>query len=438
MPVGPELFIFGILPYVLFTTLAALILWGENIRTYYPQLLLYAVCASIMQTFTYYITIEQLRVVIEIIVGFLLAWAIFRAPVKWVIKIYITAFFLGFICGALMSIIALFVYKKAFVELATPKVWITIGFPIYILIVCLAYLIRQKKLPGLNLIYSIQKSFKKYYLIYIAILIQMIIFYWLSVEIVMKNNNDYSIKFWVISTGFYILFLFSIYLILRFIQKNTREVLISTQDAVSENIMELINSVRGQRHDFMNQLQIIYGLERQQEWIALHDYLQELLKEVSEYNDVLKLENPIVAALLNSKISRANLNGININADIRTNFTGFTAYSMDIARILGNLIDNAIEATQTVDGKKEVTIVIYEEGSGLHFSVSNKYSSSLEVFGRMFEPEFTTKLESHSGIGLCVCRQLAKKLGGILEYQLVPQDSLITFTLTIPRAKAYR
>lgn len=222
------------------------------------------------------------------------------------------------------------------------------------------------------------------------------------------------------------------------IQKNTREVLISTQDAVSENIMELINSVRGQRHDFMNQLQIIYGLEQQQEWIALHDYLQELLKEVSEYNDILKLENPIVAALLNSKISRANLNGININADIRTNFTGFTAYSMDIARILGNLIDNAIEATQTVDGKKEVTIVIYEEGSGLHFSVSNKYSSSLEVFGRMFEPEFTTKLESHSGIGLCVCRQLAKKLGGILEYQLVPQDSLITFTLTIPRAKAYR
>ena len=81
---------------------------------------------------------------------------------------------------------------------------------------------------------------------------------------------------------------------------------------------------------------------------------------------------------------------------------------MDIARILGNLIDNAIEATQTVDGKKEVTIVIYEEGSGLYLSVSNKYSSSLEVFDKMFEPEFTTKLESHSGIGLCVCRQLAK------------------------------
>jgi two-component system sensor histidine kinase AgrC len=427
----------GSFPYVLCTTLAALILWGENIRIYYPKLILYSVLASIAQSLTYYIEIEQLRIIIEVIVCFFLVLVIFRAPVKWGAKIYATSFVFGFICGGLISIIAIFVFKTSYMELLTPIVWMTVGFPIYILLIGLVYLIRQKKIPGLSLIYSVQKSLKKYYLIYIAILIQMIIFYWLSVELVIKNNSDDYIRILGIFVGFFVPFIISIYLILKFIQKTTREVVISTQDAVSENIMELINSVRGQRHDFLNHLQIINALIQQKEWSALDKYLRQLLKEVSEYNDILKFENPIIAALLNSKISQANLRGVSIKADIRADFAGLAAYSMDIARILGNLIDNAIEAVEASKKEKEITLEICEKGPLLSCSVSNKYSGSLEVLEKIFEPEFTTKVGAHSGIGLNVCRQLAQKLNGTLEYYIIPQDSLISFTLTIPKSKLH-
>ena len=99
MPEELSRLLFGMFPYVLCTTLAAIILWSENIRTYYLQLILYSIFASIAQTTTYYIEIESLRIIIELIVCFLLALAIFRAPVKWIAKIYVTSCILGYLWG---------------------------------------------------------------------------------------------------------------------------------------------------------------------------------------------------------------------------------------------------------------------------------------------------------------------------------------------------
>ena len=339
--------------------------------------------------------------------------------------------------GALIVIVAILLFKNSPANLDIPIIWITIGFPMYILLVYVVYLIKQRKIMGLKLIYGIQKSFANYYLIYIAILVQMLIFYSLAMQITLKNNHTDYIKTAVIFLGIFIPFILSIYLILKFIQNNARGIRISTQDAVSENIMELVNSVRGQRHDFLNHLQILSFLVQQQEWSTLNEYLRKLLKEVSEYNDILKLDNPIIAALINSKISQANRRGINIKPDISASFSDFAAHSMDIVRILGNLIDNAIEAV-VLNEDKELSLEIFEKGSALICSVSNKYYGSLQLLNKIFEPEFSTKADSHTGIGLYVSRQLAKKLNGTLEYHFNPLDNIITFTLTIPGSKHYR
>lgn len=434
MPAELSHLLFAMFPYVLCTTLAAIILWSENVRTYLPQLILYSIFASIAQTATYYIEIESLRVIIELITCFLLALIIFKAPVKWITKVYITSCILGYLWGALIVIVAILLFKNSTANLDIPIIWITIGIPMYILLVYVVYLIKQRKIPGLKLIYGIQDSFANYYLIYIAILVQMLIFYGLAMQITIKNNNTDYIKTAVIFLGIFIPFVLSIFLILKFIQNNVRGIRISTQNAVSENIMELVNSVRGQRHDFLNHLQILSFLVQKQEWPALNEYLRKLLKEVSEYNDILKLDNPIIAALINSKIAQANQRGVNIKSDISASFSGFAACSIDIARILGNLIDNAIDAV-VLNEEKELTLEIREKGSVLICSVGNRYFGSLEVLNKIFEPEFTTKADSHNGIGLYVSRQLAKRLNGTLEYHLNPLDNIITFTLTIPGSK---
>lgn len=421
----------GMFPYVLGTTLAAIILWSDNVRIYLPQLILYSILAAIAQTATYRIEIESLRVTIELTACFLLALAVFKAPVKWIAKVYVTSCILGYLAGALAVIVAISLFKNTYARFDIPIIWITICIPMYVLLVYVAYLIKQRKIPGLKLIYGIQASFANHYLIYLAVLIQMLIFYSLAMQMTLKNYNTEYIKTALIFLGISIPFAFSIFLILKFIQNNARGIRISTQNEISENIMELVNSVRGQRHDFLNHLQILNFLIKQQEWNALNEYLTKLLKEVTEYNDILKLDNPIIAALVNSKVSQANRKGVTIKSDISASFADFAAYSMDIARILGNLIDNAIDVV-VQNEEKELNLEILEKGSSLVCSVSNQYFGSLQILNNLFEPEFTTKGDSHKGIGLYVSKQLAKKLNGTLQYHLAPQDNTITFTLTVP------
>ena len=117
MPAELSHLLFAMFPYVLCTTLAAIILWSENVRTYLPQLILYSIFASIAQTATYYIEIESLRVIIELITCFLLALIIFKAPVKWITKVYITSCILGYLWGALIVIVAILLFKNSTAKL---------------------------------------------------------------------------------------------------------------------------------------------------------------------------------------------------------------------------------------------------------------------------------------------------------------------------------
>lgn len=424
-------FLFLVLPYVFCSTLAALIIWGENIRKLFPRLIIYSLLASITQTFTYQISLRDIQFLLEIISGFLIAWLVFRNKLLWVFKVYATSYVLGIIyIGLILVPASLLIFSQSIGESAEdPLVWLTCFLPAYVLMVAIVYLIKRgetglKKL-GKNLGYGLEKP----YPVFIAILLQLVILsalwgnFLLNPALVQKNVKVAS------AIGLSIFFmLLSFYILLKYFKRQSIGFAISSQEAISDNIMELVNSVKGQRHDYLNHLQVIYGMARQKQIEELNLYLDALVKEVSYYNEILKIENPIISALINAKVSQANLKGITIEVDIQTTFSGFQVAAMNIARILANLIDNAIDAVGNNEVEKKVQVKIIEQGPVLVCTVKNPSPKILDE-EEIFSPGITSK-KAHSGLGLYTCRKLAEKLHGTMK---VSQDrNEVTFILIVP------
>lgn len=419
-------------PYVFCTTVAAMIIWGEDIRKLFPRLIVYSLLASLTQTLTYQIHLSEIRFPLEVLSGFVIFYLVFKNKFLWVFKIFATSYILGiFYATASLVPAALLIFSQPLAELLeNPMFWLTFTLPAYLLMVVIVYIIRKIGVRFAALKIYVGSGLERPYPVFLAIFIQLVVFTGFWGQLILEPGveaNRPKVAVAIITT--FLLISISFYIIIKYFQRRNWDIAISSQEAVSDNIMELVNSFKGQRHDFSNHLQIISGLAYQNDTAALNQYINGLLQETSQYNEVLKIDNPIICALINAKISQANLKGVNIEVDIQSAFTGFEVAAMNIARILANLIDNAVDSVLENEVEKKVKIKIAEEVHLLMCIVTNPCTRMIDK-NQIFSPGFTSK-NDHSGLGLYNCDKLAKKLHGKLE--LIQEQKQVSFALLIPR-----
>lgn len=433
MPLEVKRYLIIALPYTLCSTLAAFIIWGEDVRKYLLQFLAFILIASATQTATYQVGDEAVRFPLEVISGLLVAGLVFRKPFSWIVKIYATSYFVGIVTlGTLLppAMILGHIPTCSFSDLNGP--WLFVVELIYISMVGISLLLRKIRLPALSFLYTLKESTMRMWPVLLAIFIQMVVFtglagdYFNQVKLGSQSSLGPALTGWLNFS----LFFLSILIILLFIHYSRREMAFAAQEALSDNITEMINTIRGQRHDFLNHLQVINILYQQNKHEALGEYLNEMLHESSRYNEILKIDNPILSALINAKITQAELRGIKLETDIGSGFPGLPIASMDIARILGNLIDNALDAVESAAVDKIVNLQVYEEGPFIISRVSNPWDGNREELEKTIKKGLSTKGAGHSGLGVYICQVLARKMHGRCDYTLEP--GRITFTLTIP------
>lgn len=423
-------FVFLVFPYVLCTTLAALLLCGEDVKKHLSRFFLYCLIASLTQTLTYEISNEILRFIVEIASGFLVAMAVFRKRIRWVFKIYASSYVIGMISASIAVSLITSYYGISVNEIPTAvRGWISIAIPAFISTVIVAYLIRRAWLPGLNFIYELQLKSRELYSIIIALFVQATIYVALVTQVAADYSRQSILNNAVIISSFIIIFGLTIYVLLKYMEVSHQEIK-TNQETVSENIMEMIHTIRGQRHDYMNHLQIIYGLSQMRNNNELEDYIASLIRQESVFNEMLQIDNPIISALINAKISQAELKGINIYTDFKVSLAHLAHRSLDFARIMGNLIDNALDAVEEA-GEKWVRIKLSEQDAYIICSVSNPFHGNPEDLLKIFNPGVSSKKE-HSGLGLFSSHKLARKLHGQLDYILSAEQNL-TFNLVIPK-----
>lgn len=176
---------------------------------------------------------------------------------------------------------------------------------------------------------------------------------------------------------------------------------------------DIANETRKFKHDFVNILSTINGYVKDGDIKGLEEYFdREVMPESSKIivqdNNVGKLKYIKLSALkglLFSKIIKAQLLDIEVNCDIRENIDMINIQMLDLARIIGVLFDNAIEAAE-ISVQPKVNFTIIKDNKKTILILENTYIAPEKLsINNMFTEGFTTK-ENHDGIGLASVRKL--------------------------------
>jgi len=178
-------------------------------------------------------------------------------------------------------------------------------------------------------------------------------------------------------------------------------------------VEELNKTLRAQRHDFMNHLQVVYGLMEMKEYNEAQNYIEKVFNDIQRVNEALKTSNPAINALLQAKRLYGEKRGIEVNLHITSQFKELNIPSWEFCRILGNIIDNGIYALGEKKGHKIIDIELFEDLKGYGFRISNNGPIIPEnVIDKIFQSGFTTKGDKGEGMGLAISKEILKEHGG--------------------------
>lgn len=200
----------------------------------------------------------------------------------------------------------------------------------------------------------------------------------------------------------------------------------------NQHIRQMNEALRGQRHDFSNHLQVIYSMVKNNKISSTLKYLEELIGEVIETNEIHNISSPAVAAIVISKLHTAKSRGIQLEYDIQGDLDERKIKPVHLSRILGNLLDNAIEAVENMEEGRKVRLKVYGDDSGIYISVKNPGMVSPEIMGRLFEAGVSTKNGKNRGMGLNIVKSIVDDYNGRIEFASEPGKGVSVF-VKLPR-----
>ena len=201
--------------------------------------------------------------------------------------------------------------------------------------------------------------------------------------------------------------------------------LIKTHYAEVEN---MYRQMRGWRHDYRNHIQIMKGYAASGDLDAIRAYLDALDTELHTVDTVVKTGNRMADAILNSKISLARAKGISVTADAHIP-VALTTSELDLCIIIGNLFDNAIEASLALpEHARMIRVYMDIKNTQLYISFTNLTATKklTKINGRFR----TSKGEGH-GFGLIRIDTIVERCGGYLRR--ASEDGAFTTEILLPQ-----
>ena len=219
---------------------------------------------------------------------------------------------------------------------------------------------------------------------------------------------------------------------MRFFQNRLHKKLVAYQREIMETHYRetetMYQEMRGWRHDFRNHLQLLKSYAQKGDLDAVQAYLAELEQDLSRVDPAVKTGNTMADAILNSKISLARSKGVPVRADARIPVK-LSISDLDLCVILGNLFDNAIEASVKLpESQRLIRLYMDMKGSQLYISFTNfAPGGKLKQSGGRFA---TTKGSGH-GFGLLRIDSVVKRLGGYLRR--ASEEGAFTTEILLPQ-----
>ena len=199
-------------------------------------------------------------------------------------------------------------------------------------------------------------------------------------------------------------------------------------------VESLTEALRAQAHEFANRLHTIAGLVQ----MGREDEAMKLIAQTSGVHQELtealleRVGDPVLGALLLAKAAMASERGVELRVSEDTVMTNSSLDSEDLITLLGNLIDNALDAAGTSADERWVSVSVTEQQSELVVRVHDSGPGiPTGVDGQIFQEGYTTKSNAgrRHGFGLALVRQVVHRNRGSVA---VVNESGALFTVRIP------
>jgi two-component system, LytTR family, sensor histidine kinase AgrC len=255
---------------------------------------------------------------------------------------------------------------------------------------------------------------------YLFIVIQLFLMALFMYSVNYNIGANISIK----SYNFFLASLFILSIILAFFDIKERETLLKLShkrrslEEYVKNLEDVINVIRREKHDFMNHINTVFAICRLSKPNSLEligNYLGKLINNLHSSYKFYETGNIYVDGLLAMKSNVCFENDLVLMVDIGADFKYADADECDIAGIVGNIINNAIESLlKSLNTDKKIFFETLIENNLFYIRIRN---NGPEIPGnhlnRIFENGFTTKTDnSDHGFGLFITKQLVTKNQG--------------------------
>ncbi|TQM64571.1 sensor histidine kinase [Humibacillus xanthopallidus] len=196
--------------------------------------------------------------------------------------------------------------------------------------------------------------------------------------------------------------------------------------------------LRAQAHEFANQLHTISGLIQLGEYDEVVGYVDSVSEHRAQLDLAVsrRIRDTAVTALVMAKAAQATERRVELRVSDDTSLGRLAPRdTADVAAVVGNLVDNAIDAAATSEGPdKWVELTIRQDASSLEVSVVDSGPGiAPEVVTEVFTHGFTTKAAraGERGIGLALTRLICQRRGGEVEVENTPRGAKFVARLTV-------
>lgn len=279
---------------------------------------------------------------------------------------------------------------------------------------------------------------KKYWIVMdmVIILFSVILQFFMNINLLLqKQSNYYSIYILGITGGFFIMSTLIIYLfgeICFFFGQQKQNYILKLKNHELEQQLAYqetsATDLKKIRHDINNNLANISYLMKQNNIIESSLYINAITSALEETKSIANSGNNIIDAILNYKIVVCKKDEIKVHINV-DNLPKLNISPIDLSAILANILDNAIEANDTVElAKRYISIKIFCYKNYLSIVVKNPFNHHLVVENNVIK---TSKEDIfHHGYGLSSIKSSTEKYCGSFKY--CTQNNVFSAIVMLP------
>ena len=203
-----------------------------------------------------------------------------------------------------------------------------------------------------------------------------------------------------------------------------------TSELHNKTLVGMVDGVRTLKHDYNNIMQALNGYVSTKQYDKLQNHINGVLEECNIVNSLAVIDpkifnDPAIYGIVGSKFFLANEQNLPFEFDIVTNIAEIQFPMPDLSRILGILLDNAMEATKKA--KKpliRLEMKFDKRKCADVIRVVNTYDTSINIdLEAIYKKGFSTK-KVKSGIGLWEVKKLVSKVRNAQVYATIENDKL--------------